>query len=133
MVGAAALLLAVAAAAVVVLGGFSAGAGGSPITVNGALELDDAETAMSGCVGQGGYRDIRSGTQVTVTDEAGKTVGLGALTAGGITGRSGVCRFYFKVTGVPGDRDFYGVTVSDRGRIQFPRAALDQAVTVTLG
>lgn len=111
--------------------------------VSGSLLLRDVEPYSAegkACTGDGGYSDIHAGTQVKITDDAGKVVALGALGPGAATKSDGYslggtdrCRFEFTVAGVPiGTGTIYGVEVSHRGVIQFAQedaAALD----LTLG
>lgn len=114
---------------------FGLAGGGPAVTVSGSLELTDYETRYGpdNCAGRGGFADISAGTQVVVTDGAGETIGVGSLTAGSPAGRENTCRYYFAVREVPGDLDFYGIEVSHRGRVQYPRAALNSPVVISLG
>lgn len=127
----AATAVAVAVGALLAVGGDASG--GDRLTVSGSLELVDFDTHYSGCVGQGGYADIKQGSQVVVTDGSGKTVGLGALTSGSPTGTREMCRYYFKVEGVPGDLDYYGIEVAHRGRVQYSKADIAREVRISLG
>ncbi|HEY9375022.1 hypothetical protein [Streptomyces sp.] len=68
------------------------------------------------CSGKGEYADIGQGTQVVVTDAAGKTVGLGKLGTGLHEERG--CTFRFAIT-VPPGQQFYGIEVAHRGRNQY--------------
>lgn len=90
------------------------------ITVTGSFVI------TGGCDGLG-YGDIRTGTQVVVTDEHNTTLGVGELVA------AGTCRWTFTVTGVPAGRSFYGVTVSRRGTVQYTEAQLRQPLALGLG
>jgi hypothetical protein len=57
-----------------------------------------------GCEGTNGYEDVHEGTQVTVSESTGKTIGVGML---GIGRRDDIsCTFEFSVPDVP-DADFY--------------------------
>jgi hypothetical protein len=60
----------------------------------------------------GGYDDIHTGTQVTVTDEAGTLIGTSQLTGGKLS-LSG-CRFTYRIIDLPEAR-FYKIEVSHRG------------------
>ncbi len=88
------------------------------------------------CRPDGGYSDIRPGTQVVVTDPAGKTIAVGALGTGANRTRSasylGDCEFPFRVT-APAGHQFYGVEVSRRGRLQYPAERLSGPLELTLG
>lgn len=99
--------------------------------VHGTLQLQDPETVRAGCVGQGGYSDIKVNVQVVVTDGAGKTVGIGR--AENFTNKGLFCAYEFLVPDVPAGLDFYGVEVSKRGRVQYSEEQLRSGVTLTLG
>lgn len=73
------------------------------------------------CSGKGEYADIGQGTQVVVSDAAGKTVGLGKLGTGVHQERG--CVFRFAITVPPGGQ-FYGIEVSHRGRVQYAASQL---------
>lgn len=114
--------------------------GPSPLPIFGRLELDDVTLlAEPGdeCWGHRGYDDIRGGAQVTITDSAGKVIGVGALDPGYVTydstGAAYTCKFEFVVTGVKAGGGFYGVEVAHRGRVQFSEAALAAAIKLSLG
>lgn len=103
------------------------------ITVSGTLELRKEggfHQVGSQCVGDGGYSDIAPGAQVVVTDDTGKTVGVGSLGAGSWIGSH--CEWPFEVE-VPDGSAFYGVEVSHRGRVQYPADELAEPITLTLG
>jgi hypothetical protein len=87
------------------------------------------------CVATGGYTDVAEGTQVVVTDRAGKTVALSRLTSGQIQGAGYErrCLFKFQVPEVPAGQPFYGVTVADRGTLQYDEAEARAGVSLTLG
>jgi len=103
------------------------------VTVTGSLELTDARTAKASCIGRGGYSDIHTGTQVIVTDATGSTLALGRLTDGELTSDLDVCRYEFKVTGIPGGHDFYGIEIGHRSRIQRSRDDIGKPIHLTLG
>ena len=95
-------------------------------------------TPGAACSGTGGYADIKSGAQVSITDAGGKVVALGILTPGlavdkypSVTGCE-LCRFAFAVADIPGGDSIYGVQVSHRGVVQFKRADANQ-LQLTLG
>jgi hypothetical protein len=135
--GIAAVLLAGVVALVVVLnrgGGF---------TVSGTMTLQlaglaDANLRSDGiaCDGTseaagGGYSDVATGVQVVVSDSAGKTIAVGALSRGATKGQS--CVMPFTVGGVPAGKGFYGVEIGHRGRLQYPEADLRHGLALTLG
>jgi ABC-type Fe3+-hydroxamate transport system substrate-binding protein len=151
-------LAAVAAVAAVTLtgcgsdGDSSSAASSAPPTpdtfiLNGYLSLTASIRAHDGqpCSSHGGYSDIAAGTQVVVTDSAGKVVAVGSLDAGravGYTGGStgahyfvGDCRYVFVVPDVPEGpaTAIYGIEVSHRGVLNYPRSDLDDPVKLTLG
>jgi hypothetical protein len=86
-----------------------------------------------GCEGTSGYDDIDEGTQVTVTDGAGKTLGVGNLGIG--RNESGSCSFEFSIPNVA-DADFYKIEVSHRGELSYSKKELvakNWRVEVALG
>ncbi|MEV4389104.1 hypothetical protein AB0J68_25895 [Micromonospora sp. NPDC049580] len=111
-------------------------------TVAGTLMLTDTDgvtwNSTTGCQGDGGYDDITPGAQVTITDAAGATVGLGKLgngileTAPGATSGKG-CKFAFTVPDVPAGKGFYGIEVSHRGVVQYPEKQVFGVLALTLG
>ncbi|MGC4769187.1 hypothetical protein ACLQ25_09430 [Micromonospora sp. DT44] len=111
-------------------------------SIAGTLMLADADgftwDATTGCQGSGGYDDVTPGAQVTITDAAGATVGLGKLgngileTAAGAATADG-CKFTFTVKDVPTGKDFYGVEVSHRGKVQYPEQQVFGALALTIG
>ena len=99
--------------------------------LHGSLQLRDAETIRSACVGQGGYADIREHTEVFVTDGAEKTIGIGQVEKAANKGL--YCEYEFLVRGIPAGLGFYGVEVSKRGRVQYSEAQMRAGVTLSLG
>ena len=95
-----------------------------PYTLRGTVTLIatnnlnyDVPNVGRGCSGQGGYSDLTSGKQVTVTDASGKVIGVGQLSFG--RAESDVtCPFAFEVKGVPA-ADFYGIELQNRGTLRF--------------
>lgn len=92
-------------------------------TIHGTFRLRDDTYILPGlpCVGTGGFRDIRGGTQVTVKDENGTLLGVSELSEGeydALKANSTVvakgCLFTFDVGSLP-RRSFYKVEVSHRG------------------
>jgi hypothetical protein len=84
------------------------------------------------CRGGGGFDDLREGTQVVVTDAAGKTIALGQLGAGSWKRNVG-CIFLFTVPDVPAGEKFYGLEISHRGRVQYTAAQLAAPVELSIG
>lgn len=99
--------------------------------VYGKLELTSTDGkgifgTGSDCTGSDGYDDVKEGAQVTVRDDAGKSVALSKLGAGSVTktlGKYAVasCEFDFIVSQVPVSGDIYSVEVEHRGAINFER------------
>jgi len=84
-----------------------------------------------GCTGTGGYSDIGSGTEVIVSNGAGRTLAETELGAG--HGGSTYCVFNFRVRLTEG-QDSYVVTVSHRGEIHFTWAELTtRGIDLSLG
>lgn len=93
--------------------------------ISGAITLGSTDydsEADGSCVGTGGYDDLQPGGQVVVTDPAGTTVAVGQITDGQVEeDDNGIhsCRLTFQVTDVPAGKKFYGVEVTNRGRLQY--------------
>jgi hypothetical protein len=122
----------------------------SSFVVTGALEVpigtasaskyarEKAQPGAPGCGVDDGYDDIRTGAQVTVTDEAGKVVALGNLLGGTLAAEDGTmyvlakCRFPFTLE-VPAGATFYGIEVANRGVVRYEPKALERYLTLTLG
>ncbi|MGW6983415.1 hypothetical protein ACWGE1_28920 [Streptomyces sp. NPDC054932] len=111
--------------------------GGGPDTFSttGGLILSDSGgylTVGTACEGKGGYKDIGAGTEVTVTDAAGKVVAAGSLHEGEIVGRA--CMLRFTVEGIPEGSKLYRVEVSHRGALTKTEQELrDGDLAFTLG
>lgn len=71
------------------------------------------------CYGASGYEDIEPGAQITVRDEAGKTVGIGELEGGKYRRATYTCDFTFKVTDVTAGGRFYTIAIGDRKPFNF--------------
>lgn len=100
------LLLAVVAAAAIA--GCGAGQAAGPKataaapaatthTVSGTVTLTDALTALSGCIGQGGYSDINAGAEMTVTNQSQTVLGSVSLGDGVPDSTSTSCVYSFSV------------------------------------
>lgn len=98
---------------------------------HGTLQLQDPATVRAGCIGQGGYADIRDHVQVVVTDASEKTVGIGQVEKH--TNKGLFCAYDFLVRDIPGGLGFYGVEVSKRGRVQYDEEQMRAGVTLSLG
>jgi hypothetical protein len=109
-------------AAVVVLAlavfGIAKLTGPSKHTLHGTLTLEGSygfNPSSIGCSGTGGFDDLHMGTDVTVTDGAGKTIGVGNLRPGTAASGNGSCVFSFDIDDVPA-ADFYQVTAGNSKR-----------------
>lgn len=78
-----------------------------------------------------GYSDISDGTEVDLTDAAGRIVSYGQLSE--VT--SAICStvYNFSLPGVPSGLPFYGVTVSHRGTIHYIESQLRSGLSLSLG
>ncbi|MFD7996851.1 hypothetical protein [Streptomyces mexicanus] len=87
-------------------------------TLEGTFELTDGATSddNGGCMGTGGYDDIREGTGVTVYGAAGDVIATGALQDPNYSALT--CKFAVRVDDVPKGQKFYKVEVSHRGTLQ---------------
>ena len=96
----------------------AAGSGGpGTFTLEGSFTLtEDAIEYDGGCLGTGGYDDIREGTGVTVYGAGGDVIATGEL--GDSTYADSACEFNIAVPDVPKGEKFYKVEVSHRGTLQ---------------
>lgn len=109
----------------------SSSAGNTATTaVHGTLTLPDGGYSSVGntCSGSGGYQDINAGVAVTIGDQAGKTLAVTSLGAGGFGG--GGCVFPFAAQ-VPAATT-YTVTISHRGTQTFTPADVTAGFNMTL-
>lgn len=97
--------------------------GDSSFSVFGIFTLDSCERL--------GYSDISDGTEVDLTDAAGRIVSYGRLSETGSTTCSTV--YIFSLHRVPSGLPFYGVTVSHRGTIHYVESQLRSGVSLSLG
>lgn len=109
-------------------------------TIAGQLQLGRGDfmwySSTRTCAGRGGFGDIREGTQVVVTDEAGTTIALGRLRDSSPYVEAGVgitCTFHFAIHDVPSGKKFYGVEISHRGRVQYTEDQLGAPLRLNLG
>lgn len=112
--------------AVVIVGVLGVRAATAPATetVHGYFTVYDTFTGNEGsfCATSGGFSDIDLGTEVKVTDEAGKLLarghlGVGRVSESALTGLRG-CRFQFEVDVKEGS-DFYRFEVARRGELSY--------------
>lgn len=111
-----------------------------PLLVRGtfSLELPNFIWNPGVCAGRGAHDDITAGTKVVVTDNTGATVAVGALDQGQPVlnpddgTRAESCMFTFEIADVPSGRGFYGVEVSNRGKVQFKEADLGSPLQLGL-
>jgi hypothetical protein len=103
-----------------------------PYTIRGRLTLLTANLREAGavCAGQGGYADIQAGKPVTVTDTAGKILGVGRLATGHRAPTRDVaeddaCDFEFAIGGIP-EMDIYSIELEGRGTLQYSLAEMRQ-------
>jgi hypothetical protein len=98
-----------------------------PYLIRGLLTLITTNLSQAGsvCAGEGGYADIQAGKPITITDAAGKVIGVGHLGAGQRVVRSssaggggGACDFEFAVGGIP-EVSVYEVRLEERGTLQY--------------
>jgi|SRR5829696_8151102 len=115
--------------------------------IGGVLVLDQASPVERGggeCRGTGGYTDLRSGVEVTVSDPAGKVLGTSSLQARpAATDAAGDmplaerrrCAWSFGFRDLP-DQPSYEITIGERGAVSYTREELEAAgwtVRVSLG
>lgn len=115
-----------------------------PFSVSGFMTLElgkfvwDGAIGADRCAGYKGYDDIKSGTQVLITDPEGRTIGLGSLGDGlprrdpDDISRVTECRFPFKVTGIPGGYQFYSIEIGRRGKLTYARDTLGSGLELHL-
>lgn len=105
--------------------GLRSSGGSSRITLHGALELDNGTSGFDdtnyassgdGCAGTDGYSDLAPGVSITVYDNSGKVVSVGALGSGTDVGSA--CIFTWLIHGVP-KSPFYKVEISHRGQLTY--------------
>lgn len=88
------------------------------------------------CDGSGGFSDIQSGGQVTITDDGGKTMGLGNLSAGELQSDGNYgndCRFTFTVKDVDPSAKYYKVKIGHRDGPTYTLDDLKKGPALTLG
>lgn len=114
----------------------------SGITATGFIAVRskglDAEERFDGgpCTALSGYEDIAQGADVVVRDSEGKTVALGALRGGSLTGVEQVdifCRFGFAIPDIPAGQGFYTFEVGNREPKQLTESELGSPLMLQLG
>jgi hypothetical protein len=111
-------------------------AGPTTHTLTGTLALNDRTS--NGCHASEGSKDIHSGAQVTVKNEASVIVGSGVLGQNvdiPATDTGSPCIYHFTIPDV-GAAKFYTVEVANRGALTYSAADLEKAgwkVALTLG
>lgn len=153
----AATLLLTGCGAVLPSGKASPSSSPTPSTFNivGTLTVTAGEgsegTEGGDCVTDGGFSDISSGTDVTVTNESGKIVALGKLDAGHTSAvqvlptfnpdtvkieqvpQATKCVFGFSVARVPEGENFYSIEMGRRSALRYTRSDLASPLSLTLG
>lgn len=111
-----------------------AAAGPTTYRVTGTVSLARGYDGMTTpCGGTGGFKDIRAGAQVVISDADGSTVAISRLDAGTVTSGRG-CVLPFAVSNVPAGKGFYGVEVSHRGVLRYDEAEIStRELDLTLG
>lgn len=99
------------------------------VDVAGVFMLNDSDSALQNCEGQGGYSDIFPGTSVTIRDEQGKIVGSTSLGRGESFGD--YCLYTIAPTQVSSS-NFYTVEVSHRGQVTLEKDELG-SMSLSLG
>lgn len=129
----------------------------TPSTFNlvGTLTVDAGDgsdgTEGGSCVTGGGYTDIESGGQVTITNESSKVVAIGILDAGHTSEvqvlptfnpesgqieqvpQATKCVFGFSVPSVPEGENFYAIQMGHRTPLKYTRSELATPLSLTLG
>jgi hypothetical protein len=107
--------------------------GSLTVTLDDHWEVDE----YNSCVMSPGYSDIEYGSQVTVTDDAGKVVGLGSVVDAFMSsGTEYANKRRFTLVGTRVEdptSSIYGIEVAHRGVVRFPRSSLSTPIELTLG
>lgn len=110
-------------------------------TVKGELTLYQSMAGRSDgkfCEGEWdkGYGDIVYGMQLTIVDSSGDAVALGSLGEGRAADPwhygTRECVFPFEISGVPDSGTIYGITMGDRGTVNFSIEEADN-LQITIG
>jgi hypothetical protein len=96
------------------------------VTIRGTIILTNSATLQANCIGQGGYRDLRAGAVVVLTNEAGETIGSARLQGGEPDYDDGICSFPFTIVGVPSNQQQYAVEVAHRGKVLKSQSEMKQ-------
>lgn len=125
----------------------------TPTTFNivGTLSVEASPLGSEGALGgdcitdpNGGFSDIESGGQITITNESGKIVALGTLDVGHTLESmpegspdgplsATRCTFGFSVPSVPEGQNFYAIQMGHRTPLKYTRAELATPLSLTLG
>jgi hypothetical protein len=92
-------------------------------TITGHIQLVSPNLGgdNENCWGRRGFSDLKEGARVSVRDEAGKLLALGALRRGQRPGgryQEVTCEFPFAIEGVPNAK-FYSIEIERRGSIDY--------------
>lgn len=110
----------------------------TPPTIDGTLALKSSATGVTpdgACFGTGGYSDIVSGAQVTLTNESGTILGTAVLKPGTLKSVN-ECDLAFSFGPIPATAKFYSAQVANRGKITDSSSELrgvDWHFSLTLG
>jgi len=112
------------------------------ITVTGTMLVPPplfSEELFAPCTSREGYEDIAAGSQVVISDQDGRTVGIGSLDAGVLQPGKVLpelyrCEYSFTVIAEPGG-DFYAIAIGgpQRGSVEFTAEQLTAPVELSLG
>lgn len=97
------------------------------------------DDSASGCLTKAGYSDISAGSQVTVADGSGETVGVATLGSADVSenaaGSARVCQFSFTVSGIPAGSRFYSVHIgnANRGDQSYTQEELEDGIALSIG
>jgi len=108
---------------------------GPPYTLRGTVTVTDGYGDPVGevCANRGAFEDINPGTDITIRDQAGVIVAMGAVGEGvsvrlpmgnPTAAKSDACRLSLLVAGIP-DAPFYSVEVGRRGGLTYSHAELE--------
>jgi hypothetical protein len=112
----------VALGLLVVLAGCSTGAASPPATTD--LSGSFTNTGALGNTGDDPSCTLYAGAPVTITDPTGKVIGSASLGTGATNTGDTACVYMFDAGQVPADETFYGVTIGQKGKVQFSLAEL---------
>lgn len=108
-------------------------AAGSPsptkVQINGSVTVDGSQNLITNdgtCIPTEGYIDIQPGAQLTLQDDAGRTLALADLSEGTTPGQEyDRCMYQFNFGSVDlGDGEFFSIEAGRRGKVRYTRAQL---------